>query len=156
MDYVLTNDYYMRYPGITTPDDDHLLSQVKRAVSVVEFLELVQELPEEEREALPPEPTPGFYKLDPERFKAMTKAAARTSTEFTVLAKTLMTTERAEEVRELRCQKKHSWRAVALACHERWGGSWTPPSNQIMGIEICAAACDLLGENPQELPWNDL
>lgn len=153
---LITDDYYMRHPGITTVEDDEMLSQVDRTISLVEFLKLAQELPEKEREELPPEPMPGFFELDPDNLKGLMKSAARISNEFSAHARTFVTLERAKEVRELRCKKKHSWRAVALECHQQWEGSWGPPSNQIMGIELCAAAAEMLGEDRNELPWNDL
>lgn len=156
MDCIVTDDYYMRHPGVISPEDEEMLSQVKRAISLPEFLEFIQNLPEDEKEELPPEPTPGFYKLSPDGLRTMMKGAARTSNHFSAHAMTIMTPERAKEVRELRCEKHHSWRALAGECYDRWGGSWEPRTNQIMGIELCAVAAEMLNEDAHELPWNDL
>lgn len=156
LDCIVTNDYYMRHPGIRSPEDDHMLSNCKRAISVIDFLELAKDLPEDEKEELPPEPTPGFYKLTPEGLKAMMKGAGRTSNEFQAHALTIMTPERAKEVRALRCEQRHSWRALAGECYDRWGGSWQPRTNQIMGIELCVVGASMLNEDEHELPWNDL
>ena len=155
-DILITDDYYMRHPGVTTQEDNSMLGQGERAISLVEVLEMAQDLPEEERKDLPPEPTPGFFKMNPGDLKTMMKAAGRTATEFSVEARKIMTEARAVEVRDFRCKKKHSWRALALQCHGRWGGRWAPASNQIMGIELCVVAAEILGEDCHELPWNDL
>lgn len=156
MDFVLTDDYYMRVSGVLTPEDEEVLSAAPQAMSLVEFVEFAKTMPEEERNDLPAEPVPGFYTLTGEQLKTMSKAAAKTSNRFYAQAMSIMTSERAQEVREFRCQKKHSWRALAGACHEQWGGSWSPPTNQLMGMALCEVAAELLNEDCHELPWNDL
>jgi len=156
MDYFVTADYYVRHPGVMAPEDQEAMGPAKRAVSLPEFLELVQELPEDEKDGLPPEPTPGFYELSPDGLKSMMKSAARVSNQFTAHAMTILTPERAKEIREIRCKDRHSWRAVAAECYDRWDGSWEPRTNQLMGMALCEVAGDLLEEDIHELPWNDL
>ena len=64
-----------------------------------------------------------------------------------------MTIEQAQDVRSLRCEGNGAtWRYIAHHCAEKWGGGWD--SNQIAGMEICGAAARLLGEDPNEPPWN--
>lgn len=69
-----------------------------------------------------------------------------------------LTLKQARFVRALRVQPDapegigHSWREIALICHEEWDGDWE--SNQIAGMEICQVAASLLGENYLKPPWN--
>lgn len=65
-----------------------------------------------------------------------------------------ITLEQARFVRELRVEKQYTWRAVAQACHEAWGASWEPPSNQLWGKELCDLSAEALGQNPRIAPWN--
>jgi hypothetical protein len=67
-------------------------------------------------------------------------------------AKELMTKERAEFVRKLRVDEKNTWRGVAGECNDQWKGDWG--SNQIMGMELCAAAAKFFDENYMKEPWN--
>lgn len=156
MDFVLTDDYYMRVSGVTTPEDQEVLAAAPKAMSLLEFIEYAKDLPEEEKKDLPAEPTPGFYRLNGPQLKTMMKASAHTGNQFHALALKIVTPERAAEVRKLRCEKRHSWRALAGACHENWGGSWSPPTNQLMGMALCEVAAEILKEDNHELPWNDL
>jgi len=150
---VITNDVYMRRPGILAPEDEDVLGHARRAVSIVELLEVLDDLPEEER---PPEPVPGLFSLTPEQVGEMGFAASRAASEFSKHATLVVTLERAREIRELRCELRHSWRALAAECHARWDGRWEPASNQLMGMELCERAAQLLEENAHEMPWNDL
>lgn len=149
----ITNDVYMRRPGIVTPEDEEILKHASRVLSIAEFLEVADDLPSEE---CPPEPVPGLFKLTPDQLQDMGFAASRTASEFSKHARLILTSERAKEVRELRCDQRHSWRALATECHRRWEGRWEPPSNQLMGMELCECAAQMLDENAHEMPWNDL
>ena len=57
-------------------------------------------------------------------------------------------------VRDLRVEKLYSWRAVAQACYDAWGGDWEPSFNQLVGMAFCEVAARRLGENYLEEPWN--
>ncbi len=64
------------------------------------------------------------------------------------------TRRHAEMVRRLRVKHQYSWRAIAETCHQVWRGDWDPPSNQMIGMGICAAAARQFGEDSNEPPWN--
>jgi hypothetical protein len=149
----VTDDLYMRTPGIVDPADQEILRPGLRVVSSLELLEVLRKMPESER---PPEPVPGFFELTPDGLREMQRAAGRTSSVFSVYAMKTMTDSRAQEVRDLRCERRHSWRALAAECHRRWEGPWEPPSNQLMGMALCEQAATMLGEDAHILPWNDL
>ncbi|MEU6070134.1 MULTISPECIES: hypothetical protein [Streptomyces] len=63
-----------------------------------------------------------------------------------------ITTEMAVQIRTWRVDEDFSWRAVAQAASELWGSEYG--SNQIYGEDLCAAAAQVLGENPYQKPWN--
>lgn len=153
MDLAVTDDLYMRRPGVTDPDDQAILRPGIRVVSTLELPEILKALPEDDR---PPEPVPGFYEMTPERMSFLMREGARTANEFEAHVRRTMTEEKAREVRDLRCVKHHSWRALSRECHLRWGGAWAPPSNQLMGMALCERAAEMLGEDAHALPWNDV
>lgn len=63
-----------------------------------------------------------------------------------------MTQEQAEFVRFLRVEEGCSWRGVAAACNEEWGGDWE--SNQIAGMQFCEKAAPFFGEDAYDSKWN--
>jgi outer membrane protein assembly factor BamD (BamD/ComL family) len=63
-----------------------------------------------------------------------------------------ITTEMAVQIRAWRVDEGFSWRAVAQAASELWGSAYG--SNQLYGEDLCAAAAQMLGENPCKEPWN--
>jgi outer membrane protein assembly factor BamD (BamD/ComL family) len=63
-----------------------------------------------------------------------------------------ITTEMAVQIRTWRVDEDFSWRAVAQAASELWGSAYG--SNQLYGEDLCAAAAQVLGENPFQEPWN--
>ncbi|MFG3101635.1 hypothetical protein ACGFZL_14100 [Streptomyces sp. NPDC048182] len=63
-----------------------------------------------------------------------------------------ITREMACRIRRWRRDEDHSWRAVAQAASAAWGPAWG--SNQLHGRALCTAAAQLLGEDPDEEPWN--
>ena len=82
-------------------------------------------------------------------------AAKNTHDTAMVALRDVMTPERCAEVRELRCgENGGTWRYVAGVCHERWGASWSPPSNQLWGMALCAIAAEHFGESAGDAPWN--
>lgn len=100
----------------------------------------------------------GFVEIKTvDQLMALAEAAKHTYETFDVEIKAKMTPERAARVRELRCgDVAHSWRAVAEVVHEEWGddATWSPPSNQLAGMALCARAAELLGEDGRAEPWN--
>jgi hypothetical protein len=66
-----------------------------------------------------------------------------------------MTRSRAVRIRLLRVDGSQSWRVIAADSHEQWGAdaAWEPPSNQIAGMELCAAAASMFGEHFLSSPW---
>ncbi len=96
----------------------------------------------------------GAVELTPDMLVELAQAAQMTFASFRDLAEQLVTPERAASVRALRVDQVYTWRAVARACFEAWGGTWDPPSNQLMGMAICESAAKHFGEAYMEEPWN--
>lgn len=94
----------------------------------------------------------GFY-VTPELFGELLDGVQETTnrlrTEFSQLSE-----RQAHLVRALRVDQGCSWRMVAEECYEAWGGSWAPPSNQIVGMILCEAAAPKFGEDANAEPWN--
>lgn len=63
-----------------------------------------------------------------------------------------VTPERANQIRVWRVDEGCSWRGVASAATERWGTEEV--TNQFLGMELCRAAADVLGEDWRKEPWN--
>lgn len=61
--------------------------------------------------------------------------------------------EQAEFIKELRCSKDYSWRAVARDFTEKYPDIEPPTSNQWIGMELCSAAMKFLGETVEQ-GWN--
>jgi hypothetical protein len=59
------------------------------------------------------------------------------------------------EVRMARVDAGLSWREIASACHQDWGGTWEPAGNQLVGMAICELAAFALGEDWRSPPWNE-
>lgn len=89
-----------------------------------------------------------------EQLHALAEAAGRTFDEAERLLLDVLTPERCAFVRRLRVDEDHSWRAVATVCHETWGASWEPPSNQLWGMALCKLAALAHGEDYMSDPWN--
>lgn len=97
-----------------------------------------------------------------EQLEALAQAAAATKQLFDDDVASIITPERAREVRRLRVDEGYSWRAIAHACHDAWSSDlpeqvregWFPPSNQLMGMALCEAAARALGEESDQAPWN--
>ena len=66
--------------------------------------------------------------------------------------RSIMTPERCERVRKLRCGVfEHSWRQIAEICAEEWNGNWG--DNQIWGMLICKVAAKHFDEDYINEPW---
>ncbi|MET9355753.1 hypothetical protein ABZY14_22635 [Streptomyces sp. NPDC006617] len=63
-----------------------------------------------------------------------------------------ITPEMAAQIRRVALRRGLFWRAAARAASDLWGSPWG--SNQLFGEDLCAAAAELLGENPCREPWN--
>lgn len=152
MGIFVTDDLYLRRDGVRDPVDEQTVPAGYRCVSTLEFMEMLPDLPEDDR---PEDLPPGLLDLTPESFKALNKRGIQTFGEFSIYAQRFVSRSRARTVRELRCDLRYSWRALAAECHRRWDGAWDPPSNQLMGMALCERAAQILGEDAHELPWND-
>ncbi len=57
-----------------------------------------------------------------------------------------MTEEQALIIKHLRCNKGYSWRMISKSIDDY--------EDQIHGRDLCNEAARLLGEDPNEVPWN--
>lgn len=65
-----------------------------------------------------------------------------------------LTDAQCQQIRQWRCVDNFSWRGVAHAAHEAFGGKWQPTWNQVAGLDLCEAAAKRLGEDHWGEPWN--
>lgn len=65
-----------------------------------------------------------------------------------------MNDARAHYVRWLRVDQRHTWSAVGRECAEQWQHPWEPVVQPVVGRAICEAAAVVLGEDPNQEPWN--
>jgi hypothetical protein len=63
-----------------------------------------------------------------------------------------ITRERAGQIRVWRVDELCSWRGVASAATVAWATH--EETSQMLGVELCRAAADLLGEDHRKEPWN--
>ena len=63
-----------------------------------------------------------------------------------------ITVERAEQIRRWRVDEGCTWRGVASAASTTWASR--EEANQMLGVELCRTAADLLGEHHRRSPWN--
>lgn len=101
-------------------------------------------------------PPPGDYVTitSVAQFMELAHAAKATFDRFSMDIKQAMTVENAYAVRDSRVAKGRTWRGVAEDMYQRFGGIWTPPTNQLAGMALCEIAAAVLGENHREEPWN--
>ena len=71
--------------------------------------------------------------------------------QFTFVDSSDITAEQAAQIRVWRVENEMSWRAVAQAAADAWGSRHG--GNQLFGRELCCAAAEMLGENPDVEPW---
>ena len=64
-----------------------------------------------------------------------------------------MTQDLANHIRDLRCVQGCTWRRVAELIYEHIDGNWNPPSNQIVGMDLCEMAMMFLNEEVED-GWN--
>jgi hypothetical protein len=101
-----------------------------------------------------------YIPLDMDILKKLGEAAAETQAEFRKQATGAnLSPQDYEFIRDLRVTQDYTWRAVAKACYDRDSireamGPWEPPSNQLMGMELCDIAAQFFGEHGGEEPWN--
>ena len=93
-------------------------------------------------------------RLTPEMLKDLTASATAVATTAHAWAKTNLSTEQARRIKHWRVDEGFTWRAIAATAYCEFDGDWHPDSNQLWGMELCTAAAELLGENPNEDPWN--
>ncbi len=157
---VVTNDLYLRRPGVLHPADQEVVRR-GRVISGAEMLAMADrgELDKGDVKKIKrpaPNPEDGLISLKPGEVSTLGKIATETYEDFATQARRLVTKKRAEIIRELRCTKHYSWRLVAQTCYQSWlGADWSPPANQIMGTALCEQAARVLGEDPHQEPWND-
>lgn len=96
----------------------------------------------------------GLVEVTPEMLKELSELAASASEHFDSVAEKIIDEGRARRIRELKVEKGYSWRALASACYDEWGGDWSPKSNQIMGMAACRVAARFFGEDYMKAPWN--
>jgi len=67
-----------------------------------------------------------------------------------------VTLKRAKRIRHWRVNQGCTWRKVANNAYEQWAEieDWSPPNNQIIGMELCKIAAKMLKEDPSTYPWN--
>jgi len=119
------------------------------------------EMTEEDKSVMGLDPDAEFIEVtSAEQLMDIVKAVGAKADEFKeqVGGKGL-TQEQADFIRNLRVEVGCTWRAVAAHCHAQKGfvealGDWAPPSNQLMGIELCKTAAAMFGEDPNADPWN--
>lgn len=95
-----------------------------------------------------------FVEVSVEQLKEFGLLAAARKAEFDVVAKKLMTDERAAYIKTLR--EHCSWRVVAANAYEEWSctdDDWFPRNNQLAGMALCEAAAARLGEDYLKGPW---
>jgi hypothetical protein len=90
-----------------------------------------------------------------EMLNDLVKTTRATKNVFSKTTET-MTKKQAEKVREWRVNDDCTWRGIAqMAWNEGWfDRRWDPPSNQLMGMDLCEKAARFFGENYMEPPWN--
>jgi hypothetical protein len=97
----------------------------------------------------------GGHAVGVDELLELAEAAGTRHAEFYAEIKPRMTRERAERVRQLRCDDGWSYRRLAGITYLEWGrdGTWYPETNQLAGVALCEAAAELLGEDFQQYPW---
>ncbi|ARH89021.1 hypothetical protein [Streptomyces sp. MOE7] len=63
-----------------------------------------------------------------------------------------ITHEMASQIRTWRVDGDLTWRSVAQAATDLWGADWG--GNQIYGRDLCVVAAKMMGEDPDQKPWN--
>ena len=63
-----------------------------------------------------------------------------------------ITLDKARRIRAWRTDQELTWRGVAASATETWGSVFG--DNQLYGRELCVAAARVLGEDPDDEPWN--
>lgn len=156
---LLTDDFYMKETGVLHPLDEEVFKAAggnPKVMSVVDLIKAIQngELEEEDAKEFEEQLPPGSLRLDAQSLEVLGRAAVITESHFAAHVMQHLKPEKAKYVRKLRCEMHYTWRSVAQACFDEWGGSWEPPSNQLMGRELCIQSAKMLGEDSSLSPWN--
>lgn len=93
----------------------------------------------------------GLITLTPEGARDLAKKAQELF-HFFQQQFTYMTHEQASFIRRLKVDENGTWRYVAEACSDAWGGDWG--SNQLAGMALCERAAFFFNEDYQTDPWN--
>lgn len=93
----------------------------------------------------------GYVGLPQEFTERVSGLAKDIKGHFNSQAEYLMSEGLANYVRVLR-KSDFTWRSIAQEINDKLRGDWG--SNQFMGIALCEAAADFLGEDANEEPWN--
>ena len=157
---VITNDVYLRRPGVLHPKDEEVLRHGTKAISGPELLAMAERGELDKDDVTPvrqADPESGLIELGPDEIQTLAKLAGEAGGIFDKQAmRHVASHKRAMQVRRLRCKLHYSWRLVAQECHNNWMvADWSPPSNQIMGMSLCEHAAKTLGEDHTKDPWND-
>jgi hypothetical protein len=161
---LVTEDKWLRQNGFLDASDWKVISEASRngrfRVRMMNMEQMLEAMQEED-----PKQFAEFKKKYEQDFgKSLTfkelvelssKASARME-EFEHLAKN-MTRKQAKQIRIFRMDHRMTWRSVARACHSQmWSNlcGWYPPSNQIMGMVLCAKAASFFKEDFIKPPWN--
>lgn len=170
---LVTEDRRMR-DGITHPVDDKLISQVDLVLSGEEAAERMKAEQDEQAsigvgqvgsnvmpsDAALEEIGPAKHK---DFYEYLHTLAAQKSADARIDSwGCIATREDALWIRELRCNKRYSWRMVAEACYEHYHSRmaelgremWQPRESQVWGMIFCDRAAEILGENYREGDWN--
>lgn len=98
----------------------------------------------------------GGIVLTPELFVELMDGARKTYSLFNATINELLTEERMEFVRKVRCVENGTYRTVARRCYEEWeltAKAWAPPFNQIAGVVLCEKSAKYFGEALDAPPW---
>jgi hypothetical protein len=93
--------------------------------------------------------------ISEEELLKLAKQASATHERFYRWIKSRMNEQRAQRIRQMRCEDGWSYRSIAGLSYLEWGpdGMWTPLNNQLAGIALCEAAAEQLGEDVEAWPW---
>jgi len=66
----------------------------------------------------------------------------------------IVTVDQAVEIRHLRVDQEATWRHVGEEVQTRWLAEVGLGDTQSLGATACHVAAELLGEDPDQDPWN--
>lgn len=161
----VTDDKWLIQPGgLLDPDDQKILDQARQAGDLkimnledankyMETIDPADITAEPEGTTLPE----GIMAVTPDMLKDITRNATNASGMCTIYFSALITLVEAAQIRFWRIHERRTWRSVARCAYEYWPywpNRWYPPSNQVIGSELCKAAAKVFKENFLQDPWN--